>query len=332
MAIGSGLGGSFGFSQEAVYGTRVAPSKFVPAKSISVNRVAERPQGEGIRSGAFGPNSAHYQEAHSHAEATAQLDVPYSGFGRILNTLMGGTVTPANQASTDAYLQTHNLADPIGKSLTIQAGVPQRDGTVRVHELTGGKVLSTEFTCERGGLLQCNVKVDGQKFSDAQTLAAPSYVAGVQAFGGKDMSIKVGTLASEVEVNVRTFNLTIERPLDVGAFVSGNAGGKLEPVLNGVTNISGSITVDWTTSGGKRIQDYLLALTRVSLLADFVGAPEIAATYPPFIKFKIPSVTWDGDIQGVDGPGEMQSTFNFTWRDDHTNSPQVLYQSVDVAL
>ena len=44
MAIGSGLGSSFGFSRESTYGTYVAPTKFLRAKSYTISRTQERPQ------------------------------------------------------------------------------------------------------------------------------------------------------------------------------------------------------------------------------------------------------------------------------------------------
>ena len=37
--------------------------------------------------------------------------------GILLQHIMGGTVTPVQQAATIAYLQTHPLADNVGKSL-----------------------------------------------------------------------------------------------------------------------------------------------------------------------------------------------------------------------
>ena len=77
MAIGSGMGSSFGFSAETTYGTRVAPAKFVKHRSAAINRVPNRVQGEGIITGSFGPNLDHYVETYHAATGTVAIDVPY---------------------------------------------------------------------------------------------------------------------------------------------------------------------------------------------------------------------------------------------------------------
>ena len=54
MAIGSGMGSSFGIAvQTASYTTRVAPDTFFVANSYSINRTQNRVQGEGILGGNF---------------------------------------------------------------------------------------------------------------------------------------------------------------------------------------------------------------------------------------------------------------------------------------
>ena len=59
MAIGSGMGSSFGIAvQTSSYTTRVAPDTFFVANSYSINRTQNRVQGEGINSGSFGPTGA----------------------------------------------------------------------------------------------------------------------------------------------------------------------------------------------------------------------------------------------------------------------------------
>jgi len=333
MAIGSGMGSSFGFSAETTYGTRVAPAKFVKHRSAAINRVPNRVQGEGIITGSFGPNLDHYVETYHAATGTVAIDVPYSKMGVLLNTLMGGSVSPVQQAASAAYLQTHPLADVYGKSITGQVGVPYRDGTVKCHEFTGGKITSAEFSCSTDGLLEANLQIDGRKFDDTQTLATVSHNAGVKAFHGGQMAFKIGTYNSEAAIAVRDVSCTIERPLDTEDYTTNSSNLKSQPVLNGPAQISGSVTVDWTLADGKALQDLVVANTSNSVVMEWVGTTAIASTYYPTFRITLPSVTWDGDIQGADGPNELSSKFDFTWRDDSSgNLPTITYMSTDTAL
>lgn len=332
MGIGSGMGSSFGFSAESTWGTRVAPTKFVKHRSASINRVPNRVQGDGIITGSFGPNLDHYVETYHAATGTVAIDVPYSKMGVLLQTLMGTAVTPVQQASSTAYLQTHTLADTYGKSITAQVGVPYRDGTVKCHELTGGKITSAEFSCAADGLLQANLQIDGKKFDDTQTLATVSHTAGVKAFHGGQMAVKIGTYNSEAAISVKDASVTIERPHDTEDFTTNASNLKSQQVLNGPANISGSITVDWTLADGKALQDLVVANTSNSIVLEWVGATAIASTYYPTLRITIPSVTWDGDIQGADGAQELSSKFDFTWRDDSTNLPVITYMSTDITV
>lgn len=333
MGAGSGMAGSLGVAAESVYGTRQPPNRFYKLRSAAHNFLPNRVQGEGINSGSYGPNAAHFAETHQSANGTYAIDVHYKRMGVLLNSLMGGGGTPVQQAASAAYLQTHTLGDTLGKSFTGQVGAPQRDGTVRCHEIVGGKVISAEFSCEVGGWLGMNAQVDARKFDATQTLATVSHDAGVKAFHGGQMVFKAGAYSSEAAIKIRSMSATIERPYDTEDFVSSNGGLKDEPVPNGSVNISGSVTVDWTNASGKTIQDWFTALTHNSVIYEWVDPNPIAASYFPTFGFDIPNVTWDGDIQGVDGPGELQSTFNWTWRDNESgNLPKIRYMSTDTTL
>lgn len=333
MPVGSGMAGSLGVAAESTYGTRVAPNRFYKMRSASHNFLPNRVQGEGINSGSYGPNAAHFAQTYEAADGTYAIDVHYKRMGVLLNCLMGGGGTPVQQGASAAYLQTHSLGNTLGKSFTGQVGAPQRDGTVRCHEITGGKVISAELSCAVDGYLGMNVQVDARKFDATQTLATVSHDAGVKAFHGGQMVFKAGAYSSESAIKIRSMQATIERPHDTEDYVSSNGGLKDEPVPNGPANITGSVTVDWNGASGKAIQDWLLALTHNSVVYEWVDPTAIAASYFPTFALDIPNVTWDGDIQGVDGPSELQSTFNWTWRDDESgNVPRIRYMSTDIAL
>ena len=329
MAIGSGLGSSFGVSAESSYGTYVAPTKFLRAKSYMIEKVANRQQGEGIQTGSYGPIGAQYVETTTAATGKIDMDVQSTKLGVILNTLMGGTTTPTQNGTSSAYTATFTLGDTYGKSLTAQLGAPYRSGTVLPHTLTGGKVAQAAFTCDVGGVLSASFDVDGRTFTTTQSLASVSY-SSANVFNFSQMTLKLGTYASESAVTgVRSVGVTIDRPHDVEDYTAGASGLKSEPVLNGLANISVDITSDWLSK--TTFQDLAHGTTATSLVWEFTG-PLIASTYYETFRITLPSVYFEPSTQGVDGPKELSQSFKAMWRYDGTNLPKIETISTDTTL
>lgn len=329
MAIGSGLGSQLGFSAETVYGTFVAPAKFTRAKAYMVDRVSSRQQGTGISTGQHGPLASQYVETTVGAAATLDFDVQNRGLGVLLNTLMGGSVTPAIQGAGPAYLAAFPIADTLGKSCTVQVGVPNRAGTVTAHSLSGGKITSAEFACAVDGLLTCSMSVDGKTFSKAESLATAAYTS-TAVFHGAQMTLKMGTYASEAAVSgVRAVSVSINRPHDTGDFTAGNSGAKSVPVLNGLTEIVATVEADYL--GTTQFQDFAHGTTATSFVWEFTGALLNDTHYDTF-RITLPSVTVEPGTQGVSGVSELTNSWTMTWRYDGTNLPKIETISADTAL
>ncbi len=328
MAVGSGLGSQFGFAAETVYGTYVAPTKFVRAKTYSVKPTNQRVQGEGIQSGILGPIGAHYVETTVGAEAQVSLDVQTAGLGLLLQAITGGTSTSA-VSTTPAYTQTHTLGDPYGKSLTVQIARPTRAGTAVPASLKGGKVTSAEFSCEVGGLFGLNLTLDGQSYDNTTALAAASYVAS-SVWSSKQMCVKAGTFGAESALSgVRSINVTWNRPQDVEDYTACQSGLKSEPVLNGATEITGSLTADWLAKA--TIEDLAIANTSTSLVWEFTGALITGSVYQSF-KMTLPGVYFETQAQDVPGRNELTADWSFQWRYDGTNLPTIVVSTTDTAL
>ena len=333
MAIGSGLGSSFGFSAESSYGTYVAPTKFVRHRSANIQKAANRVQGEGIQSGVYGMLLSQFVEATTAATGTVTFDVQSKGLGVLLNTLMGGTVSPVQQGATTAYLQTHTLADPFGKSMSVQVGLPQRGGTVTPATLKGAKVASVAFQAGVDSVLQATATLDAQAYENSTSLATPSYLSGVNVFHGGQMTVKIGTYGSEAAVSgVKTMSATINRGMDVAGYYAGATvpGTKSEPVLNAATSITGSFGVDFinTTDFHTRA----VGNTSTSVVITFVG-PLIASTYYETFTITIPSVVFPSpESFDVADRNVLNATFNWEWRYDGTNLPTIAYTTTDTTL
>lgn len=330
MAIGSGLGTQLGYVPESVYGTFLAPTKFLRAKSYSIERVASRQQGSGITTGQFGPLSAQYVETTNAATAAIAFDVQKNSLGVLLNVLMGGTVVPVIQAAGPAYLAAFPLADTYGKSLTMQIGLPIRSGVTTIaHSLSGGKVTSAEFSASVDSLLTCSMQVDGKVFSSVQTLATAAYVS-TGVFHGGQMALKMGTYGGETAVSgVRSVSVKIARPHDTGDYTAGASGQKAEPVLNGWADITATVEADWLAKA--TFQDLAHATTATSLVWEFTGALLNATFYETF-RVTLPSVTFEPATQGVGGLNELTNSWNATWRYDGTNQPKIEVISIDMTL
>ena len=330
MAVGSGLGSSFGFIKQSVYGTYVAPTKFLPVKSFQLNRVAGRVQGEGIRNGSFGPLASHYAEATQAGAGSVTLDVQCKAMGQLFEVLMGAS-TSSQLGATTAYTQTFTLSDTLGKYLSVQGGVPKRGGVVNPHTLVGAKIGSAEFSCETGGILSATFNFDAQKWVDTEALAAISYPADTQPpFHGGQMTVKLGTYGAESALSgVRGYSLSITRPHDTEDYTAGAAGLKAEPVLNGWADISGSLTVDWLDEAS--LQDIANATTTKSLVIEHVGAQIVSTGYYT-IRFTVPGVKFEQSTQNVDGVAELTNSWAFTWAYDGTNQPKIEYITTDTTV
>lgn len=330
MGIGSGLDSSLGVAAESVYGTYVAPSKFLIAKSYDLQPKRERVQGEGIQKGALGPLAAHYAETTTAAEGTIDFDVQTSSLGLILQSITGGTSTSAQQAASAAYLQTHTLGSTVGKSLTAQIGRPTRGGTAVPLAMLGAKVTSADFKAEVKGELSCNLSLDGRALDNTTALATPTYTGAPALFTGAQMQVKMGAFGSEAAVSgVRSVSQKWARNLDVEGFAADGTGLKGEPVENGLVDITGTLSVDWLAKA--TFEDLSWTTATTSLVWVFTGAL-IASTYYRKIEFTLPSVTFEPGAQGVSGRNELTADWNYTWRYDGTNLPTIKYTTVDTAL
>lgn len=328
MAIGSGLGAQVGIAAESTYGTFVAPTKFVEFTKENVVQKKTTAQSSGMASGRLVALSSRRVVTKREVSGSLEMEVTNKGMGLLLQALMGTTVTPAQQATSTAYLQTHTLADTAGKSLTIQKGVPMTSGTVADYTALGCKVTSAEFSCGDGEMLTSTFEVDGKKVDEAQVLAAPSYPL-MAPFHFGQMSVKTGTFGAETSLDgIRKVSVKIERPQATDRFYAGNAGLKSEPISNDLVKISGSIEADFTAS---TLADLFNSDAATSMVWEFTG-DVIATTYNYFIRFTLPAIHIDGEPPAVEGPEVVRTTFNFTALFDGTNQNKIEYQSTDVTV
>ncbi len=333
MAVGSGVGGQVGYKNETTYGTYNAPDHWIEVISAPLQKVKNTLQLGGIAAGRATPLATRRVVTTKAGAGTITMQIPTVGIGILLNNVFGGTVTPTIQGAGPAYLQTHTLqADITGKSMTIQTGVPQTDGTVKPFNFLGCKVTSVEFSCEIDGAAMMTVDIDAKDLDEATGLVAASYPITVKPFNFIQSAVKVAaTYGSEALVQgVRKVSIKIERAMADDRFYQGNLGLKLEPITNDNIKITGTLDVDFIDK--TVFNDRFAADTGFALVWECIGALLNATFYETF-RIKLPKCFLDGDTPTLDGPDVISGTFPFTALYDGTNGPAICeYISIDTVL
>lgn len=331
MAIGSGLAASIGFAAESTYGTYVAPTRFLEYIKADLKKKKNVVQGGGLAAGRIAQLGSRRVVTSESVEGGFELEVANKGMGLLLAHLLGSSATPVQQGATAAYLQAHTVDDNIGKSLTIQHGVPDLTGTVRPFTFKGCKLSGAEFSCKVGELLTMSLDVDGRQASEVETLVAASLATGVAPFHWAQMSVKLGTFGAEAAVSgVKGFSVKFDRGMASERFYAGAGGLKAEPIMNDFLKVSGSIEVDLVNKAD--FADLFAADSATSLVIEFVG-PLIASTYYQTFRIKLPMVFFDGDTPTVDGPDVTSGGYPFVAQLDGTNPlVSIDYISTDTTL
>lgn len=336
MAIGSGLAGSVGTGEESTYGTPVTVDRWVePNGDVDVALTKEFYDGGGVAAGRLGLPASMRVEVGRSVGGTIPLEVRQSKAGRWFRQAFGSTPTPTQQNTSTGYLQAHTYADTIGKSQTIQVGVPDTSGTVRAFTYNGAKVNSLEFSCAVGQPLTMSVGIIGRDVTTATALAAPVYTTGQRPFHWAHFTAKTGTYGSESAVQgIRGFTWRIERPMSLRQN-SGLAGLTAEPINDDHPQVTGTIEVefgnltDWTNLFLNNTNT-ALALVFEDTTVSLGGSPTI---YPK-LSLKIASIALGEGTPSLSGPGVQTRSFPFTAKLDASGNPLCAldYISTDTAL
>jgi putative ubiquitin-RnfH superfamily antitoxin RatB of RatAB toxin-antitoxin module len=333
MAIGSGIGSQFGIAPEVTYGTYVAPSRFYETTKASITKVKNTAQWDGLAAGRLVDRFDGRVVTTRAAKASiSDLVCTQRDLGLLLNMIFGGTVAPAQQAATTAYLQTHNLVDTAGKMFTAQSGVPLLGGGVVAQSGLGCKVDTAEFSCGVDELATVTVEADARDVVETQSLAAASYAAARKPFHFGQLGVRTGTtVAGAVAADgVRKISLKIDRKMKLDQFYANGAGLKDQPTTNDKVEVSGTITADYKTAAhwADRFRDD----TGFAMVIEFIG-PIIASTFAETLAFDLPLVFLDGETPSIDGPDVVTTDFPFVARFDLANPPVTCrYMSLDTVL
>jgi hypothetical protein len=256
MAVVSGLAASVGFKDEAVFGTFVAPTRFIEFNDESLKLAQDFHESAGLKAGVVFPRINRAKSKRRMVSGDITFEAADRGLGLLFAQMFGHTPTPVQIDTSGAYRSIFNYGDQRGKSLSIQVLRPRTDNVTPVpFSYTGCKVTSWEFSCSDNEAATWKISIDGRD-EGVQSATSPTYIAGTGVFLHADSNQFQVNLAGDEPTLVSSI-ITLTDPENVGPIVRsvsikgtvgmaserfglGNSGLKSEQLENAL----GDITID----------------------------------------------------------------------------------------
>lgn len=337
MPIGAGLSAQLGVAEESTVGTIVAPTRFFEFNSETLSLQKNIVQGAGLRAGLQYARRSRRAYTTKSAGGDVNLDVATRGMGVWFKHMLGSASSALLSGST--YRQIHTPGDLTGKSMTVQKGVPQTDGTVKPFTYNGCKVTGWTLSCEVGGILTLSATLDAWNETTATALGTASYTdAGVFHFaqgtlyldGTVSTASGLASLSGGTAVAaVKAASITGSTPVKSDRYFFGSSGIKAEQLENDYRSVGGELTAEFANQA--TIYDVMAADSATALKLEFTGAASGGVT--PRLEVLIPSISFDGNSPQVGGPDVVELSAPFSGLHDGTNATcQVVYETADTSV
>lgn len=299
---------------EATFGAATTVDRFYPFVSEGIKRKNRVMQSQGLRGGYLPRGGGRRVFTGHDAAGDVMLEVSSKGFSRILQWILGGTPTIAQQAATAAYLHTHTMGSLVGRSANVQKQLKDPSG-VAVGTFTnrGTKVNTAEFKIDVDGILGLSLGLDIREERTDVAAAAASYVTD-NLFHFQQAVL---TIAGVSQAQVYNAAITVNNNLNVDRRHLGNSGLKSEQVDDGFRMVSGTFSADFDTT---TLYALYAADTAATLDLTFTG-PLIASTFFEKLQITVPEIHLTGDTPTVGGPGLVRYDLPFEAAFDGTLSP-----------
>lgn len=323
--MATGNDARIGVALETTPGTRVAPTRFFPFISEGIDYSYQRvtPPVLGL-----GPWTRASRTSTQSGSGPIVMPVTTTGFGYWINLLHGNTVTPTQQASTAAYLQTHTLTNLAARAATIQVqSPPVSSSTLIPQEFAGAKVGTLELSWGNDQELRASFSVTPMGMSTSQTLATYVAPSSWSFFTFQDGSVTIG--GSPVTAVGGSGTLTITIPLRDDFYPMGGSGTIAEPILTDKPTVTATFTADfndlthWNRTANNTIAD---------LVVKFQHPTAIASTYYPYFQVTVPDCFFTSPRPQVDGPGPLQQTVTAENGSSVGNPVVIEIQSTDTVI
>jgi hypothetical protein len=315
-----------GLAEETVYGTAVAPARFLELVSESITGSYERIESEGWRSGQRVLRKDRFEVNPKGAAGDIVLEVQDSNFGLLFKHALGTVALGTAVAGITPITAT--LADLKGKSLSVQTGRVDASGALNVFTYEGGKVASWELSSSVDEIVRLSLTMDFEKETigagaGAYAAGTPTYSATSQLFTFVSSTVQIGGTA----VPVSEISIKGDNALKVDRYFSGNAGMKKEPLTEGLREITWSATCEFDgTSQVNRVAASVASGALAQIVTTFTTPQggELTVT--------IPNARFDEGPANFDGANIISLGLSGKALEDGSVSPvTILYKTKDAA-
>jgi hypothetical protein len=327
MAVGSGIGASLGIAKETTPGTIVSPTRWLEFNSETLGLSKVIVQGQGLRGGGLYPRLGRRVVPGRNAGGDIVLDVATNGMGLLYEAMLGTSTSSLLSGTT--YQQVFTPGPLLGKSLSVQKLVPQRDGTLKPFTYNGCKILTWSLACAKDQIATLTVTLDAWDEVTTTAAGTPSYSTTSNVFHFLQGSLIVGgTVATTTGVAALTGGTAVAGVTGAtiaggSALESGSANryinGKVEQVPTGWRDITGSLDLDFINQSD--VYDVYNTDAATAVQLKFVGTTPISGSNYPTLEVLIPGIHFDGETPKVGGPGTINLKAAFTGGDDGVNAP-----------
>ena len=234
-----GADAQFGWSVETTYGTPVTVAEFLAA---TAGGIALKPRVGLIESAGRIPGRISDPQGNAISydnggDGSVSFELLRSDMLQLWRWAIGHNATPTQEGATTAYTTTFEKdaaaanMDATGTSLTMQTGVPMRDGVVEPFTFSGCKCPGWELSCEAGGIAVATFNVDAKSHAHTTDLVTPTYPSDYVPLGWYSASVvkRAGTALP----GVRSVKFSTENGLTgEDRMLFDGTGARVEPAFN----------------------------------------------------------------------------------------------------
>jgi len=319
----TGLATQIGFAEEAAYGTRTAPSRFLDLISESLVFDPGRRESKSIRPNKRVLGSQRWQPSKKTVSGSVELPFLDAGMGMLLKHALGSisSAQPDAAGNPTVYEHTGALGNPKGLSLTTQVGRATTDGTTNPFDYLGCKVTKWALTQAVDDDLTLALDLDGQDEDTSQTLAVATYPADTEVLGWDELAVTI----DGNPFNTASLSLQGENAMKTDRYFAGSRA-KKEPLLNDMTGITGSLEGEWQDTV---VYELVRAGTIVAVTMNWTGRL-ISGAFNRALEITLPACRLDGETPTAGGPDEIPQKVSFKALDNYTDEPiTVVYRTTD---
>ncbi len=309
------------------YGDIVTPARFLEFTDESLKADQPRIQTSGLRSA----NTVQRVDRQTVNKKGAGGDVSFEhadrGMGLLWKHALGASAITTPGGATNARDHTYTLADPTGKSLTFQKGVPDSFGTVRPFTYKGTKVSAWELSQDLDAYLMLKLTLDALDEDTATGLAAASYPASQAIFQYGQCQ---GQIAG-ANVDLKRLSLQCDRGLRTDRYFIRSNTLKKEPIPNALTGLTGGVDAEFTDMAAyNRFVGGATSAIIFTWLGAVMAAPDAAFNFQLVVT--LPACRFDGDTPVVGGADLVEYSLPYVVLNDGVNPPiSVVCRNTDTA-